>query len=400
MNWEWTSIDSMSAISEDEYSSLGEPEQTTSPFLKYSFLRALEENQCVGGNTGWLVKHIVIKDLTGRLVAFLPAYKKYHSYGEYVFDQSWANAYQQHGLSYWPKLVIAVPFTPVSGSRVLLSSFCTLEQVSQYLSEIDEQLMSTLNVSSVHFLFTQKKLSQLLIQNNFHQRQSVQFNWHNNNYTSFNDFMASLTARRRRSIRKERSKILKQGVQLKRISGKNLTTADIRFFYTCYQQTYIKRSGHAGYLTEAFFLELLLTMPDSLLLVVAEKKDDELNDIANINGTPIASALFLFDENGLFGRYWGSHEDVSGLHFEVCYYQGIEFCIENKISLFNPGTQGEHKILRGFSPTICYSNHKMLEAAFDNAVADFLRQETPHIVKYAKNSASLLPYKENIETIL
>jgi hypothetical protein len=407
MNWEWTSIDSMAAISKESFSLLSDPTQSTSPFLQYAFLNALEQSVCVGGNSGWKPNHIIIQNQQGQLIGFIPAYLKSHSYGEYVFDHSWANAYQQHGLSYYPKLVMAVPFTPVTGPRILLAAKITINQVAAYLSEISEQLMTTLKVSSLHILFTEKQASEALAVSQFHQRQSVQFNWHNNNYRHIDDFMASLTARRRRSIRKERAGIAKQGVQLKRIIGNNISQSNMQFFYTCYQQTYIKRSGHSGYLTEAFFYQLLVEMPENLLLVVAETSKSENTkqievtskspETHEIEKSPIACALFLYDKNGLYGRYWGSLADVSGLHFEACYYQGIEFCIEQNIMLFNPGTQGEHKILRGFTPTICYSNHKMYEEAFDLAVHDFLQRETPQIIDYAEQSSSLLPYRQNID---
>lgn len=411
MNWEWTSIDSMAAISKETFSALSDPSQSTSPFMQYSFLQALEQSGCVGGNTGWQSNHIVIKDKQGQLIGFIPAYIKSHSYGEYVFDHSWANAYQQHGLSYYPKLVMAVPFTPVTGPRILLAPKITIAQIAEYLSMIEEQLMSTLEVSSLHILFAEKLCSRALTLQQFHQRLSVQFNWHNNSYQHMDDFMATLTARRRRSIRKERASIAKQGLIMKRIIGHNITRSDMQFFYNCYQQTYLKRSGHSGYLTKAFFLQLLLDMPENLLLVVAEKPITEqsqtLEAVTDLPETPqkekasahtpIASALFLYDKNGLYGRYWGALADVSNLHFEACYYQGIEFCIEHNIMLFNPGTQGEHKILRGFAPTICYSNHKMNEEAFDKAVKDFLQRESPHIIDYSEQSASLLPYRENSE---
>jgi predicted N-acyltransferase len=402
MNWHWTSIDSIDALLQTpkqenmhasiyhnaptELDDLEDPCEQSSPFLNAAFLSALENTHCVGGNSGWLPKHITIRDQTQKLIAFLPAYIKTHSYGEYVFDHSWAHAYEQHGLEYYPKLIIAVPFTPVTGSRILLHPSVNFAQVVEYIGNIKEDIMAHLSVSSLHFLFSYKRVSDALRNEGFHQRLSVQFNWHNKSYTSFDDFMAQLTARRRRSIRKERAGIAKQEVVVKRVAGKNIDHNDMAFFYKCYKQTYLKRSGHSGYLTSAFFQTLLTNMSDNLLLVLAEQHTPD-------GAKPIAAALFLHDKNGLYGRYWGALHEVSGLHFEACYYQGIEFCIEHKIPLFNPGTQGEHKILRGFAPTLCYSNHKMREEAFDKAVDDFLQRETPHIIDYAEKSASLLPFK-------
>lgn len=396
MNWRWTSIDSISAISPTEFDALHDANQHSSPFVTRHFLQALEQTHCVGTNSGWTVKHLVIFDEQNTLIAFLPAYLKTHSYGEYVFDHSWAHAYEQHGLAYYPKLIVAIPFTPVTGPRVLLAPTISLAQMSAFLGQHKQQLMATLRVSSIHILFSPQEAADALLHEGFHQRQSVQFNWHNQNYTDFDHFMSHLTARRRRSIRKERSSIAKQGVVLKRIVGSNISYQDMAFFYRCYEQTYLKRSGHSGYLRPDFFQALLSAMPSTLLLVVAYISPTTDNTTREHALAPIGAALFLHDSAGLYGRYWGALEEVSGLHFEACYYQGIEFCIEQNIPLFNPGTQGEHKILRGFAPTLCYSNHALQEPAFDRAVADFLSRETPHIIDYAKKSAELLPYKELI----
>lgn len=441
MNWQWTSIDSISQLNKEEFSqlvSLEAPFETAStPFLSYSFLSNLEQSNCVGKGSGWLTQHIVIRykgtpksdntlkdnDASGstvirnasnpdtisdEIVAFIPAYLKTHSYGEYVFDHSWANAYQQNGLAYYPKLIMAIPFTPVTGTRVLKKIGIEADALLDYIGQIKTELLQRLSVSSLHMLFSPAACSEKLSESGFHQRHSVQFNWHNKGYTDYADFTSLLTARRRRSIKKERASIIKQGVKVKRIVGKQIDSVDMHFFYSCYQQTYLKRSGHGGYLTREFFDGLLSDMPDNLMLVIAGKHaehdpenysdnnaENHTLTQAEKQGHPIAAALFLHDENGLYGRYWGALEDISGLHFEACYYQGIEFCIDNNIALFNPGTQGEHKILRGFEPTICYSNHVMAEPAFDDAIKDFLQREKPHIIEYFTQSQSLLPFKQD-----
>jgi predicted N-acyltransferase len=435
MNWQWTSIDSISDISEADFADLQAIEDCffdessnknnqnttneqsakhSSPFLQYTFIKALETSNSVGGDSGWQTKHIVIKDDSDKLLAFLPAYIKTHSYGEYVFDHSWAHAYQQHGLAYYPKLVIGIPFTPVTGPRILLQPSVDGDDVIEYIVNQQSSMLEKLDISSLHILFPSKTTSDKYAKHRFFQRQSVQFNWLNRDYASFDEFLESLTARRRRSIKKERKGIAKQNVSVKRLSGNAIDEPDMLFFYECYKQTYLKRSGHTGYLTFDFFMSLLSEMPSKLMLVIAtqheqaslqemdgsetENDSQELSPATCENqpprNMPIASALFLFDENGLYGRYWGALKDVSGLHFEACYYQGIEFCIERNIRLFNPGTQGEHKILRGFEPSLCYSNHKMRESAFDDAVRDFLERETPHIKEYQQQSATLLPFKE------
>lgn len=394
MNWQWTSIESILELSVEEYETLqsgaehsntnASPQQTSNPFLKYAFLSNLEASGSVGDESGWQTQHILVREQSpsSKLIAFLPAYIKTHSYGEYVFDHSWAHAYQQHGLSYYPKLCICIPFTPVTGPRLLHCSGIEPAEVIEFVASQKSDIMKTLNISSIHCLFSEKDASQDFKQEGFHQRQSVQFNWYNKAYSSYADFTGSLTARRRRSIKKERAGIAKQGVKVLRLVGEQISSNDMQFFYMCYQQTYLKRSGHYGYLNSEFFNSLLADMPENLMLVVAKT-----------DGSPIAAALFLYDKNGLYGRYWGALVDVSGLHFEACYYQGIEFCIENKVKMFNPGTQGEHKILRGFEPTLCYSNHCMSEPAFDEAVKDFLQRETPHIVDYLEQSKELLPFK-------
>ena len=394
MNWQWTSINSMAGVSKADYEQLLPLDSHASPFLQYDFLHALETSECVCEESGWQPLHIIIKNSSNHtgdnvdsgIVAFIPAYIKTHSYGEYVFDHSWAHAYQQHGLAYYPKLIMAVPFTPVTGSRVLIAKDIDRNALLSYISAITSEILKSQQLSSLHMLFSPQSTSDTLALESMHQRQSVQFNWLNKAYSDYTQFTESLTARRRRSIKKERASIIKQGVNVKRIVGSDINAEDMQFFYRCYQQTYLKRSGHTGYLNQHFFYTLLSTMSDNLMLIIAEK-----------NQRPIAAALFFHDKDGLYGRYWGALEDISGLHFEVCYYQGIEHCIENNIPLFNPGTQGEHKILRGFEPTLCYSNHIMTEPAFDSAVKDFLQRETPHIVDYFIQSQALLPFKQECE---
>lgn len=395
MQWTWNTIDSISKITKQEYYSLSSQQDCFNPFLKYEFLAALEQTQCVGqnqhGHTGWHVSHVVILDENKALVAFIPAYIKTHSYGEYVFDHSWAHAYQQYGMAYYPKLILAIPFTPVTGTRFIKRDNINNNQIIKFLATQKEAIADKLNIHSVHVLFPFEQLSECLAHEGFHQRLSVQFNWFNDKYQTFEAFLQNLTARRRKSINKERIGIAKQNVNVMRFTGDHIDEQAMDVFYLCYKQTYLKRSGHNGYLTRSFFMSLLKQMPQNLLLVIANKSSQESNNHAPI---PIAAALFLFDENGLYGRYWGALEDVSGLHFECCYYQGIEFCIEQNIPYFNPGTQGEHKILRGFQPTICYSNHVMMHQEFDQAVKDFLVRENPHIREYAVESAQLLPFKQ------
>lgn len=383
MNWQWKTIDSIATISRDSISdliALGSGDYRT-PFLKYSFLLALEQHGCVGGNSGWKAQHVLIYK-NDQIVAFIPGYLKQHSYGEYVFDHSWAHAYQQHNLRYYPKWINAIPFTPVPGCRALVQSGITEQDVATFWRDNKADIMTRLEVSSLHFLFTQKSYSEVLNEHEYHQRHSVQFYWFNQQYKDFDDFLSMMTARRRKTINKERKNLVSAGINMQRLEGRAITNEHLNFFYQCYQQTYIKRSGHGGYLSQSFFVSLVESMPENILLVIAYKESEAL-----------ASALFFYDEEGLYGRYWGALKEVSGLHFETCYYQGIEFCLEKSIQLFNPGTQGEHKILRGFEPQLCFSNHCMANPEFDRAVADFVKRERPHISDYKTDAAKLLPYK-------
>ena len=354
----------------------------SSPFCQYPFLHALEASGSVCGESGWQPFHLVIYQ-NSEAVGILPLYKKTHSYGEYVFDFAWANTYRQHGVNYYPKLVAAIPFTPVTGARLMLDITVDKQQLLPILcQEITEQLKLA-GMSSMHWLFVEQDTSQLLHKHGQVQRHTVQFQWFNRQYSSFDDYLMHFNSRKRKNVKKERIKVITEGIKVVRLHGDNLTEENMRFFYHCYKQTYLKRSGHDGYLTEDFFQKIFQDLPHSLMLVIALKDQQ-----------PIASALFIFDKNQLCGRYWGTLEEIDNLHFECCYYQGIEFCIEQNIPQFNPGTQGEHKILRGFEPIYCYSNHSLKELAFHEAVERFIYQEYTQIEQYKNNAEKLLPFKQ------
>lgn len=350
------------------------------PFLQYAFLAALEECECVGKETGWK-PHFLVVYQHDELIAAIPGYLKYDSYGEYVFDHSWANAYHQHGMRYYPKWIAAIPFTPVTGPR-LLTKGVTAELQSAINTALDG--LGETGLSSLHWLFCDAATEQVLTKSNYLARYSVQFQWHNYQYSQFSDFTDALTSRKRRDLRKSRRRLADAGVNIQRYSGSGITPELMTFFCRCYEQTYLKRSGHSGYLTPAFFQQLLSTMGDNLMLVVASMDD-----------SAIASALFFFDQTGLYGRYWGAFENIDSLHFECCYFQGIEFAIERGLPLFNPGTQGEHKILRGFEPVFCVSMHKLFAPAFHSAVANFLHQETPAIKRYFNQASDVLPFNQS-----
>ncbi|GAA0857762.1 GNAT family N-acetyltransferase [Aliiglaciecola litoralis] len=356
--------------------------KTQDPFCNYAFLAALEQSGSLAVESGWQPFHLLAYQ-ADTLVGMLPLYKKNHSYGEYVFDFAWADAYHRHGIHYYPKLVNAIPFTPVTGARLLVSDSHDPESLLVDMLAYVKQQLPLLAFSSIHCLFPSKRVSNSLTQQAMPQRLSVQFQWYNKGYTSFDDFIQRFTARRRKMVRKERAKIAAQNINVVKHFGASLSQTEMDFFYQCYCQTYLKRSGHPGYLNKAFFTQLLNTMGDNILLVIASKAE-----------TPIAGALYLYSEDQLCGRYWGAIEEADALHFECCYYQGIEFCIDNKLASFNPGTQGEHKILRGFEPTYCYSNHWLEDRPFQHAVERFIEQETPGIKAYKHNAEQLLPFKQ------
>ncbi|MCW8107655.1 GNAT family N-acetyltransferase [Alteromonas ponticola] len=354
-----------------------------SPFLRAEFLSALEESECVGKKTGWLPHHVGVYE-DSRLIAAMPGYIKLDSYGEYVFDHAWANAYFQHGLNYYPKWISAIPFTPVPGNRLLIQTGVDSAEVFESIN-LALQSLATKNISSTHVLFPHSP-DLLATCSNFLLRKSVQFHWHNYHYQSFADFLGALTSRKRKSIRKTRRQLHAQGISISRYRGEEITQSHMAFFYQCYRQTYLKRSGHDGYLTRSFFNQIYHSMREHILIVEA-----------TLAGNPIASSLFFFDSSGLYGRYWGCVKHIEELHFECCYFQGIEFAIEQKLATFNPGTQGEHKILRGFEPTFCYSLHWLFHPEFSRAVSQFLIREKGTVETYFEQAKMVLPYNESMK---
>ncbi|MBT0584886.1 GNAT family N-acetyltransferase [Alteromonas oceanisediminis] len=357
------------------------------PFLQYDFLHALESSGSIGGDTGWDTHFIVVYEIDNSMpVAYVPCYLKHHSYGEYVFDHAWANAYHEHGIQYYPKLLIGVPFTPVTSNKVLCCPNANATEVNAFVFDHIHSICNNAGTSSLHWLFNtyqQKRESEL---HGLPTRLSVQFQWYNQGYQDFDDFLARFTSRKRKDIRKERKKVAEQGILINYYCGESIQADHIAFFYQCYCQTYLKRSGHTGYLTRRFFEQLYAKFARNMMIVVATQSDK-----------PIAAALYLFDDHGLYGRYWGSLREYDGLHFECCYYAGIDFAIQHNIPLFNPGTQGEHKILRGFEPTYCYSSHYVADPRFANAVKNFTQQERPAMERYFMQATNALPFKQNQE---
>ncbi len=351
------------------------------PFLRSSFLSGLEETGCTTERSGWQPAHITLSQGEEKL-ATIPAYIKSHSYGEYVFDWSWADAWQRMGLKYYPKLTTAVPFTPATGPRI----WCR-EGQKQQISKIAitvQSLCASLNLSSWHVLFLEEEDSRSLSKCGMPQRLTTQFHWFNKNYRDFQDFLNRFSSRKRKNLRRERDHINKQGIEFRTVCGEEITIEDWKFFHRCYQTTYAKRSGHGGYLTEAFFVRTCPSLGEAPVMVIATRQ-----------GKPIAAALFFQGAKTLYGRYWGCLEEYEYLHFETCYYQGIEYCIKKDLSRFDPGAQGEHKIQRGFEPILTYSNHWIVDERLRPAVESFAEQEREQVQTYLRQASSLLPFKQS-----
>ena len=348
------------------------------PFASYAFLSALEASGCVSAATGWQPSHLLFRDSDGQLRGAVPAYIKQHSYGEYVFDWSWADAYARYGLDYYPKLLLGIPFTPASGPRLLGDPGCFSDLYPQLQSFCEDQ-----HLSGWHLNFPMvDDFPQPVPDNPAHPdlRSACQFHWFNRGYESFEQYLSHFVSRKRKSVLKERKGVAAAGVRMVRKTGSAISDDDLRYFYRCYLSTYQQRMS-TPYLTLDFFRRLRDSMGHQMLLVQALRDD-----------RPCASALYFFDDQTLYGRYWGCTDEISGLHFEACYYQGIEFCIEQGLQRFDPGTQGEHKISRGFEPVLTYSLHWLAHPGFQDAVGRFIREETPHIHAYRDEARTLLPF--------
>ena len=313
-----------------------------------------------------------------RLVGAVPLYVKSHSYGEYVFDWGWAEAYERHGIAYYPKLLCAVPFTPATGARLLACDTATRKEMARLLLELARES----KVSSLHVLFPCAGDAECLRDVGMLERSGVQFHWRNPGYASFEEFLGTLSHDKRKKIRQERRRVAEAGVTYARLTGREATAADWDFFASCYRNTY-REHGSTPYLTRKFFGMVSERMPDQLLLIVARRE-----------GRPIAAALDIFGGGAFYGRYWGSTEYVPGLHFEVCYYQGMEFCIERGIPLFEGGAQGEHKHARGFLPEVTRSFHWLAHPAFSRAVREHLAEEGVHQATYLDELSERTPFRK------
>lgn len=357
------------------------PEQWNSlagsqPFIQHDFLLALDQTGCATPETGW-APHYLLMHRNGVLVGALPLYLKSHSRGEYVFDHAWAHAFEQNGLPYYPKLLSAVPFTPVSGRRLLAANHHDRVLLAKEAIRICREN----GLSSLHMLFPLDVEQAALAEAGFLFRYSVQFHWTNQGYASIDDFLDSLSQQKRKKLKQDRKKSAQAGVSFRWMQGSQIDDASLSFFYRCYSQTYLEH-GNAPYLSLAFFQTLHARMSDSMVIIVAEQ-----------DGQAIAAALNISDGQTLYGRYWGSLRFISGLHFETCYMQGIAFCIAHGISVFEGGAQGEHKLSRGLLPVRTYSAHWIADERFAQAIDNYLGHETPAIDSYMDELQAHSPFK-------
>jgi predicted N-acyltransferase len=364
-------VDSLAGVDREEWNALAGEQ----PCVRHEFLSALIDTGCASARSGWAPRFLLLTR-AGALAGAMPLFAKSHSYGEYVFDWAWAEAYQRHGLDYYPKLLSAVPFTPVTGRRLLAAGPADREILA------DAALDLARDFSSLHVLFSGKDEAELLARKGMMLRRTVQFHWRNEGYADFESFLARMNHARRKNIRQERRRVREAGVTFRWLEGDAITRPDWEFFHRCYRGTYAAHRS-SPYLNLEFFLRLGAALPRNVVLVLAEKQ-----------GGPIAGSLFLRDATTLYGRYWGSIGHLPLLHFECCYYQAIDYAIARGLQVFEGGAQGEHKIFRGLLPVEALSAHWLADERFARAVEDFLAREGKGIARYVDELCEHSPFKE------
>lgn len=351
------------------------------PFVRHEFLRLLEETGCVGPEQGWQPAHVVVESPAGELLGVAPAYLKYHSFGEFVFDWAWADAYERAGGRYYPKLLSAVPFTPATGPRLLSRDAGVAAGLAQALRRLSDDL----ELSSAHVLFPAEADAGHYAEQGFLRRIDCQYHWFNDGYASFDDFLGALSAAKRKKIRRERRRVSEAGVSIEALPGEDIPEHLWQRIYGFYANTYHER-GQDPYLGADFFPRLARTLPGTVVVFLA--RDDS---------GPVAAALTLRDHDTLYGRHWGCLADYHSLHFETCYYQGIEYCISQGLRRFDAGAQGQHKLSRGFMPVETQSLHWIADARFRAAVDDFLKRERPLMREHIDEQREHSPYRRAAE---
>jgi predicted N-acyltransferase len=375
-------VKKFSAIKQRDWDQL---DHSDNPFLSYAFLEALEFSGSVSAETGWQPHHLCLFE-QDQLVACAPSYLKSHSHGEFVFDWSWADAYQRYGKAYYPKLLTAIPYSPVPGPRLLTR--CDHAQTTRLKEELVALAVSQteeLDLSSWHCNFVEsgdcdKLQSELLM-----ARTDWQFHWFNRGYENFDDFLAQLRSKKRKNIRRDRRLVTDAGVRFIHKLGGDLDLDELDFVFSCYQQTFFEHGNHPA-LNHAFFARLADKLPESVLAVIAMRGEQR-----------IAMSMYLTGNKRLYGRYWGCIESVPGLHFETAYHQGIEFCIEKNLDVFEPGAQGEHKISRGFTPVRTHSFHLVRDPVFRTAISDYLQRERSWMEEYRQELGQREPFRVDLK---
>jgi predicted N-acyltransferase len=357
---------------------------TLNPFVSHEFLSSLEASQSVGGRTGWQPRHLLAEDATGELVGVAPCYIKMHSRGEYVFDHSWAEAFERAGGDYYPKLQVAVPFTPVTGPRLLARAGLESEAVRGALADALVEITTASELSSAHVTFLTRDEWQMLGERNFLRRTDQQFHWENADYDSFDDFLAALASRKRKTIRRERKEALNAGIDVCWLTGSDLTESIWDAFFAFYMETGSRKWGRP-YLTREFFSVVGEKMRDRILLVMARRA-----------GRWIAGAINFIGADTLYGRNWGAIEHHPFLHFELCYYQAIDYAIARRLKRVEAGAQGEHKLSRGYLPHATYSAHFIANPALRRAIADYLARERVYVRAAAEELAAAAPFRKDL----
>jgi predicted N-acyltransferase len=375
-NYRTRIVSSLSEIGQNAWDALVQLQDEGNPFLSFAFLDALHESGSASIKSGWQPQFLTLWQ-EQKLVAALPLYAKGHSYGEYVFDWAWADAYERNGLQYYPKLLSAIPFTPVTGSRLLA---CDAEARVALIAAI-RNVQENNSFSSTHILYPPAEQAEQLREAGFMLRSGVQFHWLNAGYRNFEEFLATLERKKRKNIRAERRKVQEAGVSFRHVSGHEASADDWVFFKRCYDHTYAMHHS-TPYLNLDFFQRIGASMPHNILLIVAEK-----------DGVPIASSLLIHDEQTVYGRYWGALQHIDCLHFETAYYQPLEFCIAANMACFEGGAQGEHKMARGFLPQKTWSAHWLAHPVFSDAIEDFLKRESGGIDSYIDELNERNPFK-------
>jgi len=352
------------------------------PFLRHEFLLAAEQSGSACPETGWTPAHVLV-ERDGVLAGAAPLYLKTHSWGEFVFDFAWARAYEQHGLAYYPKLVAACPFTPAAGPRLIVRPGEDAPAVRAALLEAMDALMHESGASSVHALFVEEDEREFLGGRGYAARLDCQFHWRNQGFTSFDDFLGKFTAEKRKKARRERRRVAESGIGFDELHGDDLAAdpALLEVVYALHARTFAER-GNPPYFTLEFFRDLATALPRAIMV-----------KLARLGREPVACAVFLRGEDTLYGRYWGAAGDFHSLHFETCYYQGIDYCIREGLDRFEPGTQGEHKIARGFAPEAVWSMHRLAHPAFAAAIDDYLRRERAHVSAYMDAVRRHVPFR-------